>query len=124
MYIRAPFTAEQVAALNRFQQHPGMHRWLTDPDGGGRFTRQRDAILAHDPACSGLKDVWLPRKGGVSCPSDLTDCHGGCGVTFFNEGTVIAFEDCPESWHYYCACCLARTEQCPCATADTTGDAR
>lgn len=98
-----------------------LRRWLTHPDGGGYFTRQRDAIHAPDPTCPALKHAWLPRKGGVSCPGDLVVCDGGCGVTFFWEGMWAAFDDCPESDHYYCACCLSKADHCPC-TPNRTGD--
>lgn len=87
--------------------------WLTDPDGGGRFTGQRDAVLAHDQTCPSLADIWVPRKGGVSCPSDLMECET-CRITFFWEGLRVAFEDCPYSNHWYCVCCLAKATACPC----------
>ncbi|MFJ8727727.1 hypothetical protein [Streptomyces sp. NPDC093269] len=90
-------------------------KWLEDPDGGGSFTRQRNAILAHDQTCEGLADVWLPRKGGRSAIGDLMECHG-CGITFFWEGLRVAFEDCPESNHWYCPCCFAKTTACSCAS--------
>lgn len=32
-----------------------------------------------------------------------------------------AFTDCPESWHYYCACCLAKATACPCETEARRG---
>jgi hypothetical protein len=102
---------------------PYVTSWIDNPDGGGRFTSQRDAIRAHNPACASLAHVWLPRRGGVSCPSDLSDCDGGCGVTFYNEAFTIAFEDCPESEHWYCACCLTKATTCPCAPTEPVGNA-
>lgn len=87
-------------------------RWLEDPDGGGRFVRQRDAILAHGLECPGLKHAWLPRKGGVTCLTDIADCHG-CGVTLFWEGVAeYETEACEFSEHAYCACCV--TKDCGC----------
>jgi hypothetical protein len=88
-------------------------RWLDNPDGGGRFTGQRDLIRAHDQTCPALKYAWLPRKGGVSCLSDFMGCDG-CDISFFWDGLHMAFEDCPESNHWYCPCCLAKAEKCPC----------
>jgi hypothetical protein len=95
-------------------------KWLDDPDGGGCFSYQRDAIRAHEPSCEGLADVWLPRKGGYSSLGDLMECDG-CRITFFWDGLRVAFEDCPESNHWYCPCCLAKTTTCPCkAEAEAT----
>jgi hypothetical protein len=37
-----------------------------------------------------------------------------CRITFFWEGLRAAFEDCPNSWHWYCVCCLAKATACPC----------
>lgn len=89
-------------------------RWLDDPDGGLRYTGQGQAIRAHDQSCVSLGEAWLPRKGGVSCPSDLTECEGGCGVTFFWEGMHPVFEACPFSEHWYCACCATKATVCSC----------
>lgn len=91
-----------------------MQQWLDNPDGGGRFPVQRDAIRAHDQTCTSLNSAWLPRAGGHSCLSDLTECDGDCGITFFNEGLVPGFEDCPDVWHWYCRCCLAKATTCSC----------
>jgi hypothetical protein len=87
--------------------------WLGNPDGGGRFTGQRDKIRAHDPTCPGLAHAWLPRKGGVSCPTDSMPCQG-CGIEIYWDGLRTAFEDCPESNHWYCPCCLAKITACGC----------
>lgn len=88
-------------------------RWLSDPDGGGCFTGQRDLILAHDQSCPSLNEVWLPRRKGVSCPSDLMECET-CGITFFWEGIVGLFDDCPDSFWYFCRCCAEKAASCPC----------
>jgi hypothetical protein len=89
-------------------------RWTQDPNGGGRFPGLRDAVLAHDQTCTSLNEIWTPHKGGVTGFGDTRDCDGDCNVTFYVEGTITAFEDCPNSWHYYCACCLAKATKCPC----------
>lgn len=89
-----------------------LQQWLDSPDGGGMFTAQRDQILAHGLDCPGLSDVWMPRRGGHSCPSDLIECDG-CGITFFWEGIRVVDEDsCLYSNHFYCACCA--TTECGC----------
>lgn len=88
--------------------------WAANPDGGGHNPGLMKEILAHDPACTSLRDIWMPRRTGKSCPSDLTTCHGPCGLTFYNEGLGMKFEDCPESWHYYCTCCAAKVSTCGC----------
>lgn len=93
-------------------------RWLDNPDGGGVSTGQRDAIRAHDQMCPSLAHAWLPRRGGVSCPSDLMECQS-CEITFFWEGLRVAFEDCPWSNHWYCVCCRDRTNSCGCAPDGT-----
>lgn len=49
--------------------------------------------LRHDRTCTSLEYFWLPRLGGVSCPSDLDTC-GSCGTTFFNEGIYDGRCDC------------------------------
>ena len=87
--------------------------WVSDPLGGGVFTRQRDLILAHPPSCPSLLHAWQPRKGGVTCVSDLMDCHS-CSVTFFWDGITTLFEDCPDSWWYFCRCRADRALACPC----------
>lgn len=81
--------------------------WLDDEQGGQHPTwqRVRDGIVAHDQTCSSLDYVWLPRNGGVSCPSDLDWCED-CGVCFFNEG-VNAWPhwEAEDRW-YLCECCF------------------
>lgn len=92
--------------------------WLDNPDGGGTYIGQRDKIRAHDQTCPGLAHAWLPSKGGATCLGDLApECDGGCGITFFWEGVVSEFEDCPESNHWYCPCCLAKVTACGCTGA-------
>jgi hypothetical protein len=97
---------------------PYVLRWLDDPDGGGVFTSQRDAIRAHDQTCPSLAHPWLPRRKGVSCLSDMMECQE-CGVTFFWEGLRVAFEDCRWSNHWYCVCCLAKVTGCGCSADGT-----
>lgn len=87
--------------------------WLGNPDGGGVFTGQRDLILKHDQGCESLRHAWLPRRKGVSCPSDLMECET-CNITFFWEGLVGLFDDCPESFWYFCRCCAGKITSCPC----------
>jgi hypothetical protein len=61
----------------------------------------------HDKTCMSLRYLWLGHSGGVSCPSDLTDCSR-CGATFYNEGVTDINWD---SGHpdtdpdYRCECC-------------------
>lgn len=98
---------------------PTVQRWTENPDGGGRFTGQRDAVRAHDQTCASLAEIWTPRKGGVTCLTDIQDCDGDCNTTFFVEGVLSAFEDCPNVWHYFCACCLAKATACPCSADET-----
>lgn len=89
--------------------------WLDDPDGGGRFTHQRDGIRGHDWRCQSLQNVWLPRKTGVTCISDLFTCDV-CELEFFREG-IGKYDDesCRYSRHFYCFCCAAKNPQCTCA---------
>lgn len=87
-------------------------RWLTHPEGGGRFTGQRDLILAH-PSCESLLHVWLPRKGGATALSDIMGCDS-CDITLFWEGLVSLFGDCPDSYWYFCRCCALKVSSCPC----------
>jgi hypothetical protein len=91
-------------------------KWAADPDGGGRFTRQRDLILNHpDLSCGSLTWAWHPKKTGVTCPSDLSTCDR-CDLEIYNEGVRIVFDDCEESWHYLCYCCeqvATHEEVCP-----------
>ena len=72
-------------------------QWLNNPDALVS-DQERTLIEKHDKSCTSLTDLWLPRRTGRTCPSDLTDCDG-CGLTFYNEGVYKKFEDCPESWH-------------------------
>jgi hypothetical protein len=88
-------------------------RWLDDPDGGGYFAGTRNQIRDHDQGCTSLTHAWLPRRGGYSCLSDSMTCDG-CGVAFFWEGLDVAFEDCPQSNHWLCACCLTGATTCGC----------
>lgn len=73
--------------------------WLDDEKGGKHewWKEIKDKLLVHDSTCQSLIHAWLPRKGGVSCPSDLFWCEG-CFVSFFNEGSF----GCPE---WLCECC-------------------
>ena len=69
------------------------------------FDRIRKDWDAHDKTCKSLPDLWLGRRGGVSCPSDLTDCDK-CGATFFNEGVTDLNWDRPDAEpDYRCECC-------------------
>ena len=88
-------------------------RWMDDPDGGGAFTGQRDLIHAHDQECPSLREAWLPRRKGVSCPSDMMECET-CDIRFFWEGLVGLYDNCPESHWYFCQCCSERITCCPC----------
>lgn len=66
---------------------------------------------AHDKTCKSLRHFWLGRRGGVSCPTDLSACDG-CGATFFHEGVTDVNRDNPDpDAHpdYRCECC-ARLE--------------
>jgi hypothetical protein len=89
-----------------------IQRWMDNPDGGGSFLRQRDAIAKHDQECESLKWAWLPRKTGSVCPSDLSYCDAECGITFFNEGVFGQVGDCKECW--FCECCAKNITVCPC----------
>lgn len=82
--------------------------WANDPEGGasGWRIKIKYELLGHDPECRSLSEAWLPREGGVSCPSDLFDCSD-CGVMFFNEGCYGGVED-DEGWYMYCDCCARR----------------
>jgi hypothetical protein len=90
-----------------------LNRWIADPDGGGAFTGQRDLILAHDPACPSLEHAWMPRRRGVTALGDIMGCDT-CDITFFWEGVVGLFDDCPDSFWYFCRCCAKRVTACPC----------
>lgn len=92
---------------------PYIERWLTDPDGGGVFTSQRDLIKKHRQDCPSLCHAWLPRRKGVSRPGDMMECEL-CGITFFREGLTALYDDCPESFWWFCRCCATRTTACPC----------
>lgn len=90
-----------------------LDQWLANPDGAGTFTRQRDLVLAHDRACPSLREAWMPRRKGVSCPSDLMECHA-CGITFFREGLTEPFSECMDANWFFCDCCAKRATACPC----------
>jgi hypothetical protein len=80
-------------------------RWLTDPNGGVVFPRQRGALEKHNKDCPSHQHAWLPHRGGVSSPSDFEDCFD-CGVVFFWEGLgeyEIAGEETA-----LCFCCARR----------------
>jgi hypothetical protein len=71
------------------------------------FDSTRKAWDEHDKTCASLSHLWLGRKGGVSCLSDLTDC-AVCGATFYNEGvTDINWKssDPAAEPDYRCECC-------------------
>lgn len=60
---------------------------------------------AHDKGCESLEWLWLGHPGGVSCPSDLTDCEN-CGVTFYNEGVAnVLWREPGTERLYLCSCC-------------------
>jgi hypothetical protein len=70
---------------------------------------------AHNKTCQSLRHFWLGRRGGRSCPSDLTDC-GGCGATFFNEGVTDVNWDSTDpdaEPDYRCECCTRPSESSP-----------
>lgn len=69
----------------------------------------RKAWDEHDKTCESFQWIWLGRRGGVSCHSDLTTCDG-CGVTFYNEGVVCTNRDDPEAEYdkFHCECCRRR----------------
>lgn len=90
-----------------------LETWTKNPDGGGMFTGQRDLILAHDQECPSLRYAWLPRRGGVTCLSDFMGCES-CDISFCWEGITGLFDDCPDSFWYFCHCCAAKVTQCPC----------
>jgi hypothetical protein len=90
-------------------------QWMDHPGGGRYFPNLREQIRSHGDECASLVYAWLPRKGGYSCLSDSMTCDG-CDIAFFWEGLYQAFENCPKSNHYYCACCLASTKVCSCAS--------
>lgn len=81
--------------------------WAKDPMGGagGWRVRIKYELLGHDQECRSLSEAWLPREGGVSCPSDLFNCYG-CQVMFFNEG---CYGDNDGGW--YCDCCARRLKK-------------
>ncbi len=90
-----------------------LNQWLVNPDGGGCFTRQRDLIATHDQTCSSLREAWMPRRKGASCPSDLMECDT-CGITFFWEGITEPFSECPDRFWFFCYCCAEKVTACPC----------
>lgn len=91
-----------------------VRHWIADPDGGGMFTGQRNLIQAHDTQCPSLKDAWLPRRKGVTALGDTMGCDV-CDITFFWEGLVALFDDCPDSHWYFCRCCAEKVADCPCS---------
>ncbi len=78
------------------------------------FESVRKAWDEHDKTCTSLSRLWLGRHGGVSCPSDLTDCDG-CGVTFYNEGVTCTDYDA-DDLEYLCECCRRRVAPAPTGT--------
>lgn len=91
-----------------------IREWTLAPDGGVAFWDQANAIRRHDQSCGSLPHVWLPRLGSVTGLGDVIECQGGCEITFFWDGLVIARYDCPESDHWYCRCCRDKTDRCGC----------
>lgn len=88
-------------------------QWLASPDGGETFSNIRDSILSHDQSCSSLEHAWLPRRKGTTSLGDIMGCEI-CDLTFFWEGVVGLFDDCPESFWYFCSCCADKIVDCPC----------
>ena len=84
--------------------------WMTDPDGGGCYPKQRDAIAAHDPTCLSLPHAWHPRRAGVSC--DIGGCDD-CPVIFHTDEGAVFYGVYPEpeivdehgDVRYLCECC-------------------
>ena len=72
------------------------------------FPRVRKSWDDHDRGCESLEWFWPGHDGGVSCPSDLTDCED-CDTTFFNEGvTNVTWEVPGEDSLYLCSCCARK----------------
>jgi hypothetical protein len=63
--------------------------YLDNPNGSDAVKKQ---LREHDPSCASLIDVWMPRRGGVSCPGDLGECSR-CELTFYNEGLFGQYTD-------------------------------
>lgn len=108
----APTSPGQGSALSERTR-----AWLDNPNGGGAFTGQADAIRAHSSTCSSLRDAWLPRRGGRTAFGDIAECQR-CEITFFWEGLRTAFDECPYSNHWYCVCCRAAITTCGCTEGD------
>ena len=85
---------------------PSIVQWAADPDGGGGEGHWRvgyaKRLLAHNISCESLRDAWLPRENGVTCPTDLFWCEG-CGLSFYNEGAYVTMSDKYNWWR--CECC-------------------
>jgi hypothetical protein len=111
--------AEMAAEDAWFAGLPPHIRWYFGHPGA--WDSVKDAIRNHDQTCRSLKDIWLARTGGVSCPSDLARCDD-CGVMFYNEGLlgqyppgwktgdpILETEDPDEPGEFYeatlCECC-------------------
>ena len=75
----------------------------------GVFPEIRADYEAHDKSCVSLRDIWLGRKGGVTCPGDLEDCVD-CGVTFYREGVSWLNYDAPDDEEeiHACGCCALK----------------
>ncbi len=89
--------------------------WMDDPQGGqhSRWSRIRIQLEEHDQTCKSLSDPWLPREGGVSCPSDLLWCED-CNVSFFNE-VLYAWPDWnAEDPEWLCECCKRKRMKLQC----------
>lgn len=82
-----------------------LQRWADNPDGGGLYTGLRERILAHNPACTSLDWIWLPRRGGTVCPSDLDVCDD-CNVWFYVEG--IGMYEINSNDVLLCQCCAKK----------------
>jgi hypothetical protein len=88
------------------------------------FESVRTGWDAHDKTCTSLADLWLGRKGGVTCLGDIGDCSR-CGVTFYWEGlTDINWrsgEPRTDS-DYRCECCIRADTTKPAAPPDPDED--
>jgi hypothetical protein len=73
------------------------------------FPEYRETYYAHAQDCVSLPDMWLPRSGGLTCPSDLDTCTG-CNVTFYNEGLCWVNWEAPdeEDEIRLCGCCAEK----------------
>jgi hypothetical protein len=84
---RVPATADAATV------HPRLAWYFEHP---GSWPRVKQQIIEHDQSCISLVEVWTPRRGGVSCSSDLGVCDD-CSVTFYNEGLMGQY---PPDWHF------------------------